>query len=269
MEKENTQKSLQEIISTYVEMVEDELNKRWKNWNLDLSKQETFEVLGGLMARQVTLATQIAMSPNIWNEHIAPIILRSMVDNFINFAWIFEDALDRSRKYIMYGLGQEKLQLEHLKNRIKADGENPENIPQVEAKENWINAQRYTFLTEVIIGSWSGIDTRKMAEEAGCLEIYNYVYQPLSSATHNVWNHVGKFNLKICRNPLHKYHFTPYIPNLNPNLSLLFEATGFVERMFELFDKKTNNSKIPKSSHQELINMFEEKNEDSQTEAKS
>ena len=108
-----------------------------------------------------------------------------------------------------------------------------------------------------------------MAEESDCLEIYNYVYQPLLSATHNVWNHVGKFNLKICQNSLHKYHFTPYIPYLNPNLSLLFGATGFVKKMFELFDRKTNNSKIPKSSHQELIRMFEEKNKTSETENKS
>ena len=269
MKKENNQKSLQEIISTYVEMAEEELNTRWKNWCLDLSKQEMFEVLGGLMARQVALATELVMSPNIWNEHIAPIILRSMVDNLINFAWIFEDPLDRSRKYILYGLGQEKLQLEHLKNQIKANGEDPENFPQVEAKENWINAQRYTFLTEVTIGSWSGIDVRKMAEEANCLEIYNYTYQPLSSATHNVWNYVGKFNLKICQNPLHKYHFIPYIPYLKPNLDLLFEASGLVERTFALFDEKTNNSQTPPSAHEEIIKMFEEKTDSSETDSNS
>ena len=121
-------------------MVEEEFIQRWKNWSLDLSKQEMFEVLGGLMARQVTLATQLAMSPNIWNEHIAPIILRSMVDNFINFAWIFEDPLERARKYILYGLGQEKLQLEHLKSQIISEGENPEDYPQVTAMESWIDA---------------------------------------------------------------------------------------------------------------------------------
>jgi len=161
----------QEIIRNYVQMVEKELSQRWENWALDFSEQEKYEVIGGLLARQVSLATELAMSPSIWNENIAPLILRSMVDNFINIAWIFGDALEKSRKYILYGLGQEKLQLEHLKVQIKNAGQNPDEVEEVKVREKWINSQRYTFLTEVTIGSWSGIDTRKMAEEANCLDV--------------------------------------------------------------------------------------------------
>jgi hypothetical protein len=42
---------------------------------------------------------------------MAPIILRAMVDLYITLSWIFKDPLERSKKYIAYGLGQEKLEI--------------------------------------------------------------------------------------------------------------------------------------------------------------
>jgi hypothetical protein len=174
------------IIRDYVRIFEKELSERWKNWSLDLSRREMYEVIGALLARQVTLASQLALSPNIWTEHIAPLISRSMADNYISLAWIFCDPVDRSRKFVLYGLGQEKLQVEHLKARLNAENEDSEEHPEVKYREGWIDAQQYTFLTEVNIGSWSGIDTRTMAEQAECVYFYNYSFQPFTSATHNM-----------------------------------------------------------------------------------
>src|SRR2546423_11640354 len=100
-------KATEAILRNYVQMLEVELSERWKGWSLDLSCREMYEVIGALLARQLTLAVEFAMSPSIWNMHIAPLILRSMADNYINLAWIFQEPLDRSRKFIIYGLGQE------------------------------------------------------------------------------------------------------------------------------------------------------------------
>jgi hypothetical protein len=64
--------------------------------------------------------------------------------------------------------------------------ESKEEEELVEVLEAWINRQRWSFLTDVNLGSWSGISTRKMAEEAGCLDFYNYVYAPFSACTHSM-----------------------------------------------------------------------------------
>lgn len=258
MQEKERPESFEQTLETYVRIAKDELTQRWKNWELDLSEQEKFEVVGALLARQVSLATELTLSPNIWNQHIAPLILRSMVDNYINLAWILGDVLERSRKFILYGLGQEKLQLEHLKVQIEKEGDNPEENKFVEMKERWINAQRYTFLTEVIIGSWSGIDTRKMAEEADCIDDYNYFYQPLSSTAHNMWNHVGKINLRVCENPLHKFHLVPDVPELEPNLYFLVESSKLLAKTFDVFDEKTNNNQKPSSAKDYLSNFIAE-----------
>ena len=246
-------KATEPVIREYVRMAKIELSERWRNWPEDLSCCELYEVVGALIARQVTLATQVVLSPNLWNDHIAPLILRSMADNYITLAWIFGDPIDRSRKFVFYGLGQEKLQVEHLKSRLVAENEKADQSKEIENRERWIDAQQYGFLTEVNIGSWSGIDTRTMAEQANCLDFYNYSFQPFTSATHNMWNHVGKHNLVVCPNPLHRYHRMPIVRPLPPSLYFPLEAALYAEKAFTLFDEKTSNTAKPPSAYHELM----------------
>lgn len=77
---------LRTTIEDYIKQTKKELEQRWKNWPIDLDKIEIHEVIGSLMARQVTLAVELASAPMIWSGHIAPLILRSMVDTYINTA---------------------------------------------------------------------------------------------------------------------------------------------------------------------------------------
>jgi len=240
MSEKSDWQELVAMADQYVQMVRDELAERWDNWTLDLVNREMFEVIGGLLARQVTLATQLAHAPSIWNGHIAPIVLRTMTDTYISLAWILGDPLDRAQKFILYGLGQEKLNLEHRKVALAADGYNPDDDPLVEATETWINSQRYTFLTEVNIGSWSGKSTREMADEAGCLDLYRYAYTPFSAATHSTWVQVSRYNLVTCPNPLHGYHKVPIDPLVNYiDPDYLYRAAKYVDKSFRLFDART------------------------------
>ncbi len=229
---------LSEILNTYKINVEQDLQVRWNTWEKDMTVPELYEVVGGLMSRQVTIALNFLSCSSIWNGHIAPIIMRSMVDNYINFAWVLEDSIERARRFIYYGLGQEKLNLEHRKEELKhRDAEDNEKLI-IEASEQWINTQRFGFLTEVSLKSWSEVSVRKMAEEANCLDLYNYVYQPFSSAAHNMWNHVAKYNLVESDNPLHKSFRRPGIYKFPPDVHYAELAAKYVNKMFDLFDKK-------------------------------
>jgi hypothetical protein len=125
---------------------------------------------------------------------------------------------------------------------VSRRGNDANNDPLIQEWENWLNTQRYTFLTEVNIGSWSGIDTRKMAEEAGCLDLYNYAYTPFSAATHNMWNHVAKYNLAHCPNVLHRHHKIPVVLSVTPDLDYVYRAAKYVKKAFSLFDEKTSIS---------------------------
>lgn len=237
----NNQEYLEKLLSicdAYIDDAEAEFNARWELWEKKLSQNEIYEVVGGLLARQTIIAINMANAVSAWNPHVAPLIHRAMADAYITLAWILEDPLSRSQRYIQYGLGQQKLHIEHRKKQAERDGKDPKNDPVTEALEGWCNEQRYTFLTEVDVGSWSGMTTRQMAEEAGCIDFYNYVYQPFSSAVHSTWAHVGLHNMRECQNPLHRYHRIPSLNHIGSDAYDLFLAAKYLNKSFRLFDKK-------------------------------
>jgi len=239
MSDQASEEKIRTLIHEYVDEIRAELHERWKLWPLDLTKKEVHEVVGALLAREVSLATHLALAPVIWNGHIAPLILRSMVDGYISLAWIFVEPVDRSRKYILYGLGQEKLEIEHRKKLMEDEGRSPDDDPSISKREKWLNSQRFTFLTEVNVGSWSGADARTMAVEAECSSLYHYAYVPFSAATHNMWHHVSRYNLTKCPNPLHAYHRIPVSLSIPPDVDYVYRAAKYVDKAFKLFDDKT------------------------------
>ena len=233
----DTWEKMEKIVTDYVDAVRSELAARWRLWRLDLMKPELHEVVGALMARQVTLATQLARSPGIWNAHAAPVLLRCMTDAYITLAWILKDPVERSRRFVLYGLGQQKLILEHRKAALSAEGKDAEQDPVVKATDAWLNAQRFGFLTEVNVASWSEVPVREMAEKADCLDLYHYAYTPFSAATHSMWHHISRLNLQVCENPLHRYHKLPIDPDLDPDPDYLYRAAKYVDKSFRLFDR--------------------------------
>lgn len=243
-----------EIIDEYVDGVRSELDVRWAAWKIDLTKTHVYEVIGGLVAREVTLATQLAQAPPVWNGHVAPLFLRAMTDAYVTLAWIFEDPESRSDQYVKYGLGQRKLWIEHLKASLVESGEeNVDEHPVVKRALEYLNAERFEHLTEVSVGSWSEMPTRKMAEESGCLDLYNLAYVPFSAAVHSMWYHVASYNLVRCDSPLHQHHRIPLDPELEPEFDFVYRAAKYVRKTFVLFDEKTGVSVDLPSSFERLV----------------
>ena len=254
----NMKKALDDLIDNYVLQIKSDLSLRWNSIEIDLSRKEIYEVLFGQLARQITIAIQFASNPNCWTFDLAPIILRSMADNYINFSWISMSPSDRVKKFILYGLGQEKLILEHRKNQILNEGGNPDTDILVNYTEQWLNTQRYTFLTEVNVGAWSGITTRQMAEEAKCMDFYNYVYVPFSTVAHNMWGHIVKYNLELSKNPLHKLLRQPKIGRLHIDVYNLKLAAKYLAKMQKKFDEVFSLNIQGESSYHKFSIQFDE-----------
>ena len=252
--------NIKPILDNYIINANIELKTRWNNWSKDLMDNSTYEVVGGILSRQCSLATQLAINMNIWNEEIAPIILRTMADNHINLAWILINPKEHSEKFIIHGLGQLKLDLEHRKNNIPPD--NPEMEELLKQEEEFINSQKYTFLTDVNLGSWSGLNTRKMAEESDLLDFYNYVYQPFSNCTHNTWAHIAKYNLRVSENPLHRFLKQPIMIDFSPHISYMETGAKYLEKSFRAFDDKYDLGLKIESSYEKFIEDFNTRIED-------
>jgi len=85
----------------------------------------------------------------------------------------------------------------------------------------------------VDVGAWSGIDTRRMAEEAGCSDLYRFAYMPWSQAAHGIWNHVSRLDAKQSRDPLIKHLLQPsYFPH--QDFEVLVNATKYLDKLFRL-----------------------------------
>jgi len=259
-----------ELTTTRVtEAIRNALDARLAAWKTDFAQREVHEVVGALLARQTTLAEQMILSPRIWNEHVAPLVLRCMADVYISLAWILLDPVERSQKFIVYGLGQEKLLCEHRQEQLRRDGKDPTQDPGIRAQEAWIDAQQFTFLTEVNVGSWSGIDTRKMAEEAKCLDFYRYVYSPFSPAVHSTWNHICRFNTQECTNPLHLHHRRAVAWELSLSLEYFLLPVKYVQKTFRLFDEHITLSveaaNLLDLTHELLSEIAEKRTDNSET----
>lgn len=230
---------LPEKIRRFIELADLGLKERWSKLPKDIYENYQCEVIGALLARQVTLAKRMARNPDFWDVHVGPILLRVMIDGHITLAWILKDPAVRSKRFVVHGLGQAKLYLEHLKVE-NTDGNNPDLQKLIEGMERWINNQQYTFLTNVDLGSWSGLNTREMAEEADCLDIYRYAYIPFSSCVHNMWNHVGRLNVVQSGNPLHKYILIPCDPEVEPEFHLFLNCAKYLQESFSIVDGTFN-----------------------------
>ncbi|GMV00284.1 MAG: hypothetical protein AMXMBFR51_30160 [Ignavibacteriota bacterium] len=223
-------------IVKYEQYVDLALIKRWNAIPKDIYEHQVIEVLGAVLARQATLAKRIARNPENWDFHIGPILLRAMIDLHITLAWILTDPNSVTKKFIMYGLGQEKLKIEHFEDQNGSNEDKPLLDIMIEASKSWLSDQRYSFLTTVDVGSWTGHSTRDIAEKAGCRDLYRFAYSPFSSCTHSMWNHIGKFNVRFSDNALHKHLRIPFDPDIPPQSETLINSAKYLLKTFNAID---------------------------------
>jgi len=222
------------FLRQFIENAAAGLVERWRQLPKNLYEPEAVEVIGALLARQLSIARRLASNPGVWDFHVGPIILRSMVDTHISLAWLLKDPQSRSQKFILYGLGQEKLQVEKLKAGARSNDDAVKMM--IEAKEEWINSQQYTFLTIVDVGSWSGTSTRSMAEEAGLMELYDHAYVPWSTCAHSMWNHIERFNTQYSSNPYLRHLREPDDLHMKPQIDVLLNAAKYLQRSYDAVD---------------------------------
>ena len=238
---ERSNKILFNFIQGYKDIVVRGFDDRWGKVRQEIYNKHSSETIGALMSRQATLSIEMVAAPTTWNEHVAPLFLRCMVDAYITLAWILANPQERSKKYIEYGLGQEKLFIEFLKEALEEnpDAYDSESVKEIiEVRKGWLNSQLADWATEVNVGSWSGLSTRKMAKEIGKESIYKHVYVPFSGAAHNMWQHVGIYNVESCSNPLHKWHVVPKILRVSSHPDFMYRSAKYISMTYELFDEK-------------------------------
>jgi hypothetical protein len=243
---------LNKLVDEYLDLAHTSFQQRIDTWNtrIDIFDKEVNEVLGGLLARQVSLATNVAISPRSWNMHILPVLLRCMADVYITFCWIVIDKQSRARQFIEYGLGQEKLAIEKYRESLsKEPTPDPEAVEFIEFRSQMLEAERASFMIPINLGAWSELNLRDMAIEAGEKDFYDLVFVQFSSAVHSTWQHIWRFNLLPCTNPLHMGHRLPFDPDFRMDLQLFGNSAKYLCKMFSKFDTAVLELPEPNDSY--------------------
>ncbi|UUO08690.1 DUF5677 domain-containing protein [Blastopirellula sp. J2-11] len=228
---------LLDAIGEYIQCARESFQERMDDWDVDIFEKEVNEVVGGLLARQLSLATTIAQCPLAWNMHLLPVALRCMADVYITFCWIVKDVKPRSRQFIEYGLGQEKIAIEKYRECLAAESDpDPHAVEMIEAREKLLDAERYRFLIPVNLGSWSETSIRDMAIEVGEKQFYDLVFTQFSAPVHSTWQHIWRMNLYPCSNPLHMGHRVPWDPDLPPDPQTFTNSAKYLCKTFAKFD---------------------------------
>lgn len=202
------------------------------------------QCLGGLLSRQCIFVLEMLRTPNNCTHHIAPILLRCMIEVYITISWILQKPEERTLGYIEYGIGQQKLINEHLKNHIESQERSEireEHEKILEATNRWVDAQMADWAIEVNVGSWSGLSLRDMAKQTNSEDLYNINYAIHTSAVHSSWLHIGKFNVSECNNPMHKFHLVPSLIKFESDLAFLDSALRHLSETIELFIEADEN----------------------------
>ena len=76
----NEELSIVDLVADYENYLRSSFDELWSKVDIEFDKLDAYSVIGGLLARQVTLSIELARSPNTWNGHSAPLFLRAMTD---------------------------------------------------------------------------------------------------------------------------------------------------------------------------------------------
>jgi len=241
----------------YRRLLKLQLEERWKLVSVDLSKTAEYEVVFGLLSRQCSFVNEMSYSPYTWNELFLPVIMRCMVENYINLSYILLNPEVRAKSFIKYGLGRETKMLEFARNK---EPKTQIDRDFIEYNENWINQQSFTFLNEINVGGWKETkeftDVRKTSIDANEKNYYDIFYDVCSSATHSTWNYIAKKNLKICDNPLHKDHRIPLIIEPEIEISMFLILTKILNDSFKKIDNHYKFAITTNSSFDYINNSF-------------
>jgi uncharacterized protein DUF5677 len=161
------------------------------------------------------------------------IALRSIVETYITFAYLVTQDKDKLwSSYRTYGSGQAKLAFLKLEE-ISGD---LHTFVQKEILESLANEDSFQEHLSINLGYWDNMNLRKMAENAGCKDIYDQYYAWISSYMHGQWGSVRDSVFTTCLNPLHRLHRIPRSARRTLE-DVVFDACVIVDKILDILDQ--------------------------------
>lgn len=131
--------------------------------------------------------------------------LRTLLEAYVSIHYLLhKDDNTLWKKWRAYGAGQAKL------NALRFDSDmEPPKFINIDWIEQIAGEDIWEEFLNIELGSWSGLDLRKLSEKSGCKNHYDMHYSWTSGYVHATWGPVREASFTICGNPLHRMHRYP------------------------------------------------------------
>jgi len=148
--------------------------------------------------------------------------LRTLLEAYVSLHYLLrQDNKELWKKWRTYGLGQAKL------NALRFDTDmDPPKYINIEWIEQIAGEDIWEEFLNIELGSWSGLDLRKLSERSGCKDMYDTHYSWTSGYVHGTWGSVRESSFTTCGNPLHRMHRYPERQSLPDTVSEAVELAN-------------------------------------------
>ena len=131
--------------------------------------------------------------------------LRTILECHISLRYLItKDDVELWKKWRTYGAGQAKLNALRFDELMDA----PKHIDQ-STIEAIAGEDLWEEFLNIELGSWSGLDLRKLSEKSGVKDAYDAHYSWASGYSHGTWGPIRESCYETCGNPLHRLHRYP------------------------------------------------------------
>jgi hypothetical protein len=234
-------RSIAESLSSVFEALDSEivraLDLAWSKSPVDMAHPLESELYGALLTRQIRFVRHLLTKPDYWNSELGGLVLRAMAESTIALGWLIRKGTPEDRQqFWLYGLGQEKLALDHLAALPLAGQFLPRRRERdIAARHEWLESQRANQLLPVDLSNWTTLSVRQLAEQGGMIDTYNNVYAPMSAHVHGSWNAIGRTCMRYCMNPLHRFHMIPDVEEISIDLTVPLAAVRVLQDGWNAF----------------------------------
>lgn len=220
-------KDIGDLLQQMTDEIQDRFAARIRFWNIVLDIVQTQNVLGGLLARNCSLAIEFVLSAHFWNPLCSSVIFRAMSEVIINMGWIALEPAVRSKLFVDYGLGQDKLDYEHLRVGNKTYTVSDDELASI---ADALASQRHLIFTDVNVGTWSSTSVSRMAAEAG-LSDFAILFAGTCGTVHSNW--LLLYDRYVSNSP----NDSPDVPASMPiKVAYLCTLAVYIDKSFEIFD---------------------------------